>query len=84
MPIKNPGPETHQQNGLRHLSKGAQYWKIYYEGGSIADFIQAYEHLILAHEEFTYSKDKVGKRQAKKGIDAARKEIRLMHKLSKA
>lgn len=72
---KNPSVEAHQEIGEKFLSESEKLWEKYRTDGSKKILLDAYRALELAHQEFSYTGDKKGLKQAKAGITAARAEI---------
>lgn len=72
---KNPNLEVHQELGEGFLSESEKLWDAYCKSKSKAKLLNAYRALELAHQQFEYTGDSKGKRQAKAGIRAAKAEI---------
>lgn len=72
---KNPNAQVHQELGEGFLSESEKLWNKFCKDGSKATLLKAYRVLELAHQQFEYTGDSKGKKQAKAGIMAAKAEI---------
>ena len=72
---KNPTAAVHQELGEGFLAESEKLWEAYCKKPNHKKLLDAYRVLILAEQEFEYTGDAKGKKQARAGLRAAKAEI---------
>jgi len=72
---RNPGPKAHHKTGIKMMKDARKCWDRYCKHQDIADALDCFEMLSVAHQELSYAKDKDNLKEVKQGLREVTTEL---------